>query len=371
MIKTISVLFAALMTAACSLENEDDTELAQRLLLKPDHDFSPDLAPPAPDYANDDSWAALPGREDNADQTPEGVENGEETARADVFFIHPTTYFKKDGWNAPYDDSGEGRMSVENGTLRAQASVFNGCCRVFAPRYRQATLYTFFAFNENSKGALDLAYRDVAAAFDNFVRERNDGRPFIIASHSQGSYHAMRLLEERVMGADLMDRLVAVYAVGGPVPEAFAPDRLPPCSDARRTRCIVGWNTVSKNAEPDPRRDERALIWLDGEYQPMARRPLLCVNPLNWKAGGAAPASDNLGALSGKQEPDALSAPLPRLTGAKCENGYLVIDFDKDVDGFKSRLTKNGSYHVFDYNLFYMNIRANAIDRVDAFLEEL
>ncbi|PQA87127.1 DUF3089 domain-containing protein [Hyphococcus luteus] len=368
--KHVLALLATALAVACSSQEDDETKIAQRLVFKPDHDFSPDLAPPAPDYRLPDAWAALPERKDNADQTPEGIADNQAEAAADVFFIHPTTYFKKDGWNAPYENSGEGRMSVEEGTLRGQASVFNGCCRVFAPRYRQATLYTFLAFNENSEHALDLAYQDIAAAFDNFIREKNDGRPFIIASHSQGSYHAMRLLEERVLGTDLMDRLVAVYAVGGPVPEAFAPDRLPPCDDARQTRCIIGWNTVSKKNEPDLRRDERALIWLDGGYRPVAGRPLLCVNPLNWKAGGTAPASDNLGALSGNQDPGALSALLPRLTGAGCENGYLVIDFNEDIDGFKSRQTKNGSYHVFDYNLFYMNIRTNAADRVDAFLEE-
>lgn len=368
--KMLSALLFAVLASACSLKDNDDTSLSQRLLLKPDHDFSPALAPPVPDYRQDDAWAALPERPDNADQSPAGVADEQANAQADVFFVHPTTYFKKDEWNAPYTEAGEGPMSVDNGTMRGQASVFNGCCRVFAPRYRQATLYSFLAFNDNSAKALDLAYQDVAAAFDNFIKERNNAKPFIIASHSQGSYHAMRLVQERLAGTNLMDRLVAVYAVGGPVPEHFVPETLPPCDDARRVKCIIGWNTVSAIAKSDPRRDERALVWLDGEYRPIAGRPLLCTNPLDWTVGGAAGADKNLGALPGGQDPDFLSAPSPHVTGAACKSGYLVIDAKGEIEGFKSRLTNKGSYHIYDYNLFYMNIRGNAVDRVRAFLEQ-
>lgn len=360
---------AALLAGLAAGCSQGGPGLVEAALLKPAGAFDAAKAPPAPDYASPDAWAALPERRDAADQAPEGTEDRQADAAADVFFIHPTTYFKKDGWNAPYTEGGDGAMSVDGGTMRAQASAFNGCCRVFAPRYRQATLWTFMDFTANSEAALDLAYKDIERAFDNFIAVRSGGRPFIIASHSQGSYHAMRLLEERVIGTSLAKRLVAAYAVGGPVPEAFARPALPACQSPEQTGCIVGWNTVSAAARPDPRRDRNAIIWLDGHYQPIAGRTLLCVNPLDWSVNGAAPASLNLGALPSKQQPGSLSAPLPAYAGAACRNGYLIVEFPDGGDAFTSRLTGKGSYHIFDYNLFYMNIRVNAEERVAAYLE--
>jgi len=44
--------------------------------------------------------------------------------------------------------------------------------------------------------AFELAYRDVKAAFLYYLEHNNSGRPIIIASHSQGSTHAKRLLKE-------------------------------------------------------------------------------------------------------------------------------------------------------------------------------
>jgi hypothetical protein len=35
--------------------------------------------------------------------------------------------------------------------------------------------------------------------------------------------------------------------------------------------------------------------------------------------------------------------------------------------GFSNVMTLAGSYHVFDYNLFYTNIRVNVRERISAF----
>src|SRR3546814_4733126 len=61
--------------------------------------------------------------------------------------------------------------------------------------------------------ALGAAYRDVAAAFDYFLSQ-NEGRPLILAAHSQGSLHLIRLLHEKVAGTPLASQIVAAYVVG-------------------------------------------------------------------------------------------------------------------------------------------------------------
>ena len=65
---------------------------------------------------------------------------------------------------------------------------------------------------------MDAAYEDVRDAFRAYIETLNRGRPFYIASHSQGSMLTPRLLAEEVAGSPLMDQLVGAYLVGMTVP---------------------------------------------------------------------------------------------------------------------------------------------------------
>jgi hypothetical protein len=40
---------------------------------------------------------------------------------------------------------------------------------------------------------------------------------FIIASHSQGTHHSIRLLAEEIDGTDLYSRMVGAYIIGGTI----------------------------------------------------------------------------------------------------------------------------------------------------------
>ena len=91
------------------------------------------------------------------------------------------------------------------------------------------------------------------------------------------------------------------------------------------------------------------------------------MNPLSWQADAAAPASANLGALTpalpGRGE------LVPAVTGARCEDGLLVVDLAPEARArFPDPLAVVGIYHDLDYNLFWLNVRRNAAERVDAFL---
>jgi hypothetical protein len=288
---------------------------------------------------------------------------------ADVFFIHPTTYLATAISNARYDEPGATRTRLEQGVLRFQASAFNGCCRIYAPRYRQAALGSFLKAKDAAAtaAAYELAYRDVERAFDYYISQENHGRPFLLASHSQGSLHAMRLLQERIAGRALQKQLIAAYIVGYALPSDIARAGVPVCGTAPATGCLVDWNSTAAGTNEETRRTSR-LIWLDGHYQPFATRQPVCVNPLNWVPDSAAPAALNLGALPGVPPGQPLRAPVPQLTGARCDGGLLTISLPwSERGGFTNLLTAFGSYHVFDYNLFYLNIRANAVERLAAY----
>lgn len=158
---------------------------------------------PAPDYAQASAWFAFPGRNGLERSVPPGFKAVDEaTAPVDVFFVLPTTYLKNDVMNAPYDAAGELNTPV----LLGQLSAFNGCCAIYAPHYRQASLK---GIPDNE--AITLAYSDVARAFRYYIAQHNRGRPFIIASHSHGPEHAVRLLQEEIVGNPLQDRLIVAY----------------------------------------------------------------------------------------------------------------------------------------------------------------
>lgn len=321
--------------------------------IAPEEDFSADRAPAGPDYTSDANWASLPAIYDPADQMPEGVTR--EPMGVAVFFVHPTSYMSKAGWNQPLDDRTANWM-VDERILRHQASVFNGCCDIYAPRYRQATFYAFMDQSGNGKQALDLAYSDVSAAFDNFLTRIGPDEPFILAGHSQGTDHATRLLRDKVADTALMDRLVAAYLVGFSITR----DQLgsvPVCETAEQTGCALGWNTM------------------DGvEGGLFGNEELVCVNPLSWTADGTYAGHElNLGAIGypryGPPGPDEDVSKMtlePGAADAMCIDGQLAVK-ELRSESFPSRMF-GSSMHVYDYSLFHMNMRQNAIERISGFL---
>jgi hypothetical protein len=365
----IAVLAVAAGAAAFLYRDEIGMMIAFNR-LKPAKSFADAPAPLAPDYSQAQSWAALPDREDAADVVPNrDVWDRQATAEVDVFFVHPTTFFGTAGWNQSLDDAATNQLT-DMFVLRGQASVFNGCCRIYAPRYRQATIYSFMDGSGSGKSALQLAYEDVERAFDYFLEHYSQGRPFILASHSQGSVHVRTLLERRITGTHLRERLVAAYPIGFGIDReemAQAVPDVPVCESAEQIGCVVTWNAVGPKAQPwgDPRKN-------------------ICVNPLTWRAdGAAAAASSNLGGVTWpgtfegtladvKGVPQDFIAAKPTLeTGvadAQCVAGMLLV---KEIHSknYAARPMGRDNYHIYDYNLFHMNLRKNVEQRVMKYLQ--
>jgi Protein of unknown function (DUF3089) len=162
----------------------------------PEYDFkSPDKKP---DYSNMNYWAAHPWKKDPSDSVPKPLRKSYiQDSLVDVFFIHPTTLTANEDtrWNAAIDDA-KLNSRTDYSTILYQASVFNEQCRIFAPRYRQAHLKAFFINADTAAPYFETAYEDVKKAFSYYLQHFNTGRPIIIASHSQGTKHAGRLLKE-------------------------------------------------------------------------------------------------------------------------------------------------------------------------------
>jgi hypothetical protein len=336
-----------------------------RTHLRPSVSFDADRASVAPDYTTDSAWAALPERVDGADVSAHGERDQQRDARVDAFFVHPTTYFRGEHWNQPLDDA-VANERVDRGVLRNQASVLNGSCRVFAPRYRQAILYAFMAQDTDGERARTLAYEDVARAFAEFLRRSGADRPIVIAGHSQGAHHALRLLEEQVAHHALRERLVVAYVIGMPVPAAKFQTTLadvPLCRTPEQIGCVVAYNSVGPEVARD--RFENTRVFGPDGYQKNGGSELACVNPLTGRADGElALPPFNLGAV--RFTDDDPPRPMPSV-GAQCVHGLLEITRPADA---KLRITPMGhdDYHLYDYTLFYINLRRDLERRVEAYL---
>lgn len=340
-----SLLALVLVSAALLYVFGGPLLFALRLyMITPSGPFEEYAAPQAPDYSDPYWWAALPDREDPADVSPDGLKlDAQDTAPADVFFIHPTTFISADGWNQPRDHDAANEM-LNDWVLTAQASAFNGCCRVYAPHYRQATIASFMDTQGNGEKALELAYGDVVAAFNHYIETFNEGRPFIIAGHSQGARHTHRLIKEVLADELIQNQLVAAYTIGQPILPA---ERLAVCENSQQTGCQISWNSQTADAV--------TVIGREGG---------ICVNPLSWTTDDALiPASENLGSVDftagGKVEKG--------IVDAQCKNGLLLLT-DVDSQNFSHMPFGPGNYHRYEFSLYYMNIRENAQTRVASFL---
>ncbi|MDP4148232.1 MAG: DUF3089 domain-containing protein [Bacteroidota bacterium] len=309
--------------------------------------FNPAEDTASPDYSLLENWAAHPDKQDPSDSIPEPLQATSITDTAvDVFFLHPTTLTSASSpeWNADIHDAAL-NARTDASTIRFQASVFNEC-RVFAPRYRQAHLRAYFTNDSaSSRRAFDVAYGDLRAAFQYYLDHYNHGRPIIIASHSQGTTHAKRLLKEFFENQPLRGRLVAAYVIGMPIATTWFSE-LPACRDSAATGCIIDWRTFKYGYVPPYVTAEKSLS--------------IVVNPLTWTTTDEyAPRSLNKGGILTH-----FSKLVPGVADAEIHGGILWTHRPHFPGSIFFR-TK--TYHIGDINLYYLNIRENIRTRVRSF----
>ena len=311
--------------------------------------FNDNLAIAPIDYNNLDYWAAHPDKKDNGDGVPGTELPAKNNLEADIFFVHPTIYSKKDDrlpWNPNIDDR-ELNEKVDGSTILFQASAFNAAGRVFAPRYRQAHLRSYTTLDTvSAKKAFAVAYADVKNAFEHYLKFYNHGRPFIIASHSQGTTHAGPLIKEFIDGKSLQRKLVAAYLIGLPVPKTYFKS-IRPCLNPDDLNCSISWRTFKRDFEPEDR--------------PLGD-DILVTNPLTWKIDTTYVAkSRNKGAVLRN-----FDKILTKRVDAQVHNGILWANKPRFPWSF---LFRRKNYHIADINFYYMNIRENAKERVSRWLD--
>jgi hypothetical protein len=351
---------------ALSIWSKEATELA----FVPRSQF---VAQPALDsnaYADPGMWYSRPGMgaADPARYLPKGASARATGGDYAVFFVHPTSYIRPAigadaPWNAPLGDKeAEARARL---FLRGMASPFADAGEIWAPKYRQAVFGAFLTDKPEASQALDLAYRDVAQAFDFFVATIDNDEPIVLAGHSQGALMVLRLLREKVVGTPLEKRIAMVYPIGWPISVAHDLPALglPACATPEQAGCIVTWSSFAEPADPSQLLERfTATPGFDG--QPRGDGAILCTNPITGTLNGTATAEQNLGTLkpaSDFSSGDLIVGAVP----ARCDpaTGLLMIGDPPDLG---PGVLPGNNYHVYDIPLFWANLRADVIRRLAA-----
>ena len=351
-------------------------------MLAPDHEFGSKPLPDAPDYSLRAHWAAWPDGDSPAERLPDGVDRIPQDERsASAFFLHPTTYGGREHWVQPMDDA-DAIRGTDRGTISGQASAFNACCRVYAPRFRQSNIMGYQQDGVAEK-VFEIGFEDVRQAFRHFVEEIGPDEPIVLGSHSQGTFQLIRLIEEEVDGTPLMDRLVAAYAIGHSLPSALVDDGyedLELCSTPTQTGCFISWDAHEGDKSPSMWGDEEEqVLWNGVDYTGFKPSSRICVNPITWRTDSEpSDKADHLGALAKWTKQFDPETSLGELVGGTvstyCEQGersnWLFVNSDRD-----EKLKSQGIWAFFgrnlhgsDYSLFWANIRQNAEDRAQAWV---
>ena len=319
--------------------------------------------PAAPNYASLDSWLAQPDL---------GVDPFTLTAKGDVFVVVPSVYRGGKHWNLPSDDL-KRKNKLQRIVRPNYVSPYGESGRLFAPFYRQASLYAFMTNREDAQQAQDLAYQDVKRAFEVFLRQSPPERPIVLVGHNQGASHVQRLLIDYFQGA-LKERLAVAYVIDHPLPlESFEGplSNLSPCNGPEETQCVVAFGSFTpKDTVIAERFLEKSLVFDGRQYKAINNRPTLCINPLLWtQAEDYAPARLHLGGVAAEGlDPDMTPASLTKQSGTQCQNGLLLVDKPASKS-LRRPLAVGAKFRTLPSNLFYEDLKQDAKRRVQNLLD--
>lgn len=351
--------------------------------ITPSQPFLKKNIPCPPIYSSDEFWAAKPGMLSKAEMVPPNISLNQKSKEINCFFIHPTGFFLKE-WNFEISRDTSAFQRTEL-MLATQVSAFNNMCEIYAPLYRQAT---FSAISTNQKessfNALQLAYEDIRDAFQYFLLEFNFEKPFIIAAHSQGSLHAQKLISEPRFKQILKSNMIAAYMIGYPLEEdyinesGFTKSRSP-----RDLHTIIQYQTIGKNG-----RRPRLKFWLPHKNGFELREPkkLASINPISWtddqswhqtkcdtfiipKIKGDNVFLDYHATNRTDGEITELWFPADQEISAKLNSAGLLETKGKSIDRIlRKDMTNTKDLHIWDYQIFWNNLRINLEERTNSFL---
>ena len=293
--------------------------------------------PVAPDYVLQEAWLAKPAAP---------------AAPVDVFFVYPTVLFNDTDW--VMDPARPDMRAAAQTAIDTHAVVFEGLANVYAPMYRQMNIAGLGLSDADAAPLQEIAHNDVWRALSRYLKTENKGRPFFLAGHSQGSMILTDFMLEHWGSTGAEEQLIAAVLPGWSLTPAdlAAHPAVRMCGRSNQTGCVISYNTMATG---------RQLA------APTLKAGALAVNPLSWTMDGVfVPAEKNLGSVF--FDADGNPKTYPHFTSARIVDGGLVVQPENvNLVTVKGGHFPEGVYHAFDYSLFFMNLKANIAERIEAF----
>ncbi len=299
----------------------------------------------ATDYSVADNWINIPDTD----------------YEVDVFYLYPTAWTR-----------GEDELyycEIDNTSMRdgaafiytAQAAAFETVANVYAPYYRQVDAVKLLEnpLQEGEPYFEGIPYADAVAAFEYYLEHYNNGKPFILAGHSQGSSVTKGLLKYYMAEhPDVYERMVAAYVIGFYVTEQELKDypHLKFAEGADDTGVIISYNVEA----------------LGTEENPLAVEGAISINPITWTRGEEPATADMSKGAAVCDRVNRKVIDMGQLADAtiNLERGTIIcstVDADTYAPG-NVGLFPRGVYHLQDYGFYFYDIRANAADRISAYM---
>jgi len=303
------------------------------------------------DYSKPEHWLSLP------------TDNSKDV---DVFYVYPTAWYKEEPTEPNFCALDNQIMLLgSQSAFNIQATAFETVGNIYAPYYRQADANYTLALPEDQRWDVidSIPAKDVIAAFDYYIKHYNNGKPFILVGHSQGSNVLLLLLENYMHdNSDVYARMVCAYVIGYPVTAAFmnTNPHLEFAEGADDTGVIISFNTQSPSVAP-------------GANIVIANNIGLVINPINWeKDETLATVSESLGSYMAIDNQGNFGM-IPNFADARINLEKGVIECSSVNDSAMFNLSGSmglGVYHSFDIPFYYYNLRENAEIRVNKFFEK-
>ena len=284
----------------------------------------------------------------------------------DLVFLYPSSCM--DPWAGticPVDN--RSMMSGAKRNFSHQATAFEPIANIFAPFWRQvnSTKLSKMSFEEVDTAEWAEPRTDVYAALDYYFENLNQGRPYFLAGHSQGSRLSYMVLSEYMKEhPDYYANMIAAYCLGDSLTKQYLEEN--PHVKAAQTADDLGV-VVSWNTEGPANKGHSSLVVAPGA---------ISINPLNWRTDDTPASADlNLGSFKPRLLRSGMSKlPVNADATIDLERGTVVVTEPKlekcaitKTTGMKSLESVFGpaSYHGCDYSFFYLNIRENALRRYE------
>jgi metallophosphoesterase (TIGR03768 family) len=295
---------------------------------------SSNSTPIATDYSKTNHWLTAPA----TNMLP-----------VDIFYLYPTSWTSTNSNSEVCAIDNPSMLQLAPQAFAKTATAFETVGNIYAPFYRQSNLTSNALVTEAG-----IPTTDTIAAFDYYIQHFNQGRPFILAAHSQGAYVLSKLLAQYMKDhPDVYARMIAAYVIGWPVTAQYLADNphLKFAEGPDDTGVIISYNTQAPDVPPG----FNPVLWgMVGTV----------INPLTWTRDETL-ATTNQGFGSFMPDTNGVYVRVPQYADARIDitNGVLICSTaDKDTIGVQ------GIYHNFDYPFYYFNIRSNAANRVTKFL---